>query len=135
MIRDVRTLRSAGPDDLAFFENRKYAGQLVVTLAGACILAGANAKRAPSATATLTTANPYSAFAHALRLFYADAMHSKVAAKGANARGTLVDASAQIGKGVIIEPGAVVGCEATIGERTTIAAGAVVGFRAVVGSD
>jgi UDP-3-O-[3-hydroxymyristoyl] glucosamine N-acyltransferase len=135
VIRDVRTLRSAGPDDLAFFENRKYAGQLVVTLAGACILAGANAKRAPSATAPLTTASPYSAFAHALRLFYADAMHSKVAAKGADARGRLVDASAHIGEGVVIEPGAVVGCEATIGDRTTIAAGAVVGFRAVLGSD
>jgi UDP-3-O-[3-hydroxymyristoyl] glucosamine N-acyltransferase len=135
IIWNVQTLHSAGPGDLAFFDNRKYAGQLAGTLAGACILAGVNAKRAPRATATLTTANPYGAFAHALRLFYADAMRSKAAAKTASAAGTLVDPTAQIGNGVIIEPGAVVSREATIGDRTTIAAGAVVGFRVVVGSD
>jgi UDP-3-O-[3-hydroxymyristoyl] glucosamine N-acyltransferase len=135
IIQNVQTLRGAGPNDLAFFDNRKYAGHLAGTLAGACILADVNAKRAPSATATLTTDNPYGAFADALRLFYADAMRSKAAGKAANSAGTLVDPTAQIGDGVIIEPGAVVGREAKIGNRTTIAAGAVVGFRAVLGSD
>ena len=82
MIGDVQSLRTAGPDHLAFFDNRKYAGQLVATQAGACILASANAKRAPSTTAVLTTATPYNAFALALRLFYADALRSKAAAIG-----------------------------------------------------
>jgi UDP-3-O-[3-hydroxymyristoyl] glucosamine N-acyltransferase len=135
MIGDVQSLRDAGPDHLAFFDNRKYAGQLLTTSAGACILAGANAKRAPSATATLTTATPYNAFAQALRLFYMDALRSKAAASSADARGTLVHPTARIAEGAIIEPGAVVGREATIGAGTTIAAGAVVGFRVVVGSD
>jgi len=135
MISDVQSLHNAGPGDLAFFDNRKYAGQLAVTLAGACILAGANAKRAPSATATLTTTSPYAAFAHALRLFYVDALRSKAAVDAADPRGTLVHPSARIGKGVIIEPGAIVGREAVIGDDTTIAAGAVVGFRVVLGSD
>jgi CheY-like chemotaxis protein len=70
MMADVKSLRNAGSDDLAFFDNRKYAGQLTATQAGACILASANAKRAPRATATLTTAMPYNAFAQAHRLFY-----------------------------------------------------------------
>ena len=70
MIADVKSLRNAGSDDLAFFDNRKYARQLAATQAGACILADANSKRAPRATATLTTAAPYNAFAQALRLFY-----------------------------------------------------------------
>ncbi len=135
MIGDVQSLRDAGPDHLAFFDNRKYAGQLVTTSAGACILASANVKRAPSTTATLTTATPYNAFAQALRLFYMDALRSKAAASGADARGTLVHPTARIAEGAIIEPGAVVGREATIGTGTTIAAGAVVGFRVVVGSD
>src|SRR5262245_31899567 len=43
MIGDVQSLRNAGPDHLAFFDNRKYAAQLGVTQAGACILASANA--------------------------------------------------------------------------------------------
>jgi len=135
MIADVKSLRNAGWDDLAFFDNRKYAGQLAATQAGACILADANAKRAPRATATLTTAAPYNAFAQALRLFYVDALRSKGAGRSADARGTLVDPTALIGEGVTIEPDAVVGREATIGAGTTIAAGAVVGFRVVVGSD
>jgi hypothetical protein len=42
MIEDVQTLRGAGPGNLAFFDNRKYAGQLADTLACACILDGAN---------------------------------------------------------------------------------------------
>jgi UDP-3-O-[3-hydroxymyristoyl] glucosamine N-acyltransferase len=135
MIEDVRTLHSAGPADLAFFDNRKYAPQLAATLAGACLVTGANSKRAPSATAVLTTATPYSAFAHALRLFYADALRSKAAAAAADARGTLVHPTARIGNGVIIEPGAVIGREAAVGDGTTVAAGAVVGFRTVLGTD
>ena len=31
MIRDVQTLRNAGPGDLAFFDIRKYAGELAST--------------------------------------------------------------------------------------------------------
>src|SRR5262249_37067115 len=69
MIADVKSLRNAGSDDLAFFDNRKYAAQLVATKAGACILSNSNAKRAPGATATLTIATPYNAFAQALPLF------------------------------------------------------------------
>jgi UDP-3-O-[3-hydroxymyristoyl] glucosamine N-acyltransferase len=49
IIGNVQTLRGAGPDDLAFFDNRKYAGQLADTLAGACILAGANGRSRRSA--------------------------------------------------------------------------------------
>src|SRR5215470_19585869 len=118
-----------------FFDNRKYAAQLAATKAGACILSNSDAKRAPGATATLTTAAPYNAFAQALRLFYLDALRSKAASRHADPRGTLVDPTARIGEGVTIEPGAVIGREATIGPGTTIAAGAVVGSRVVVGSD
>ena len=135
MISNVQPLHNAGPGDLAFFDNRKYAGQLVVTLAGACILAQANAKRAPAATATLTTATPYRAFAQALHLFYADALRSKAAGSAADAGGMLVHPTARLGQNVVVEPGAIVGREAVIGDGTTIAAGAVVGFRVVLGSD
>jgi UDP-3-O-[3-hydroxymyristoyl] glucosamine N-acyltransferase len=134
MIENVQTLRGAGPGDLAFFDNRKYAGQLADTLAGACILAGVNAKRAPSVTSTLTTTTPYRSFAQALHLFYPDALHSKAAASTADAS-TLVHPTARIGDRVVLEPGAVIGHEATIGDGTTIAAGAVIGFRVALGRD
>src|SRR5215471_15695463 len=135
IIRNVQTLHCAGPSDLAFFDNRKYAGHLANTLAGACILAGANVRRAPSVTSTLTTATPYNAFAEALRLFYPDALRSKVAACSADSPGTLVHPTARLGNRVVLEPGAVIGREATIGDGTTIAASAVIGFRVALGRD
>ena len=135
MIADVRSLRDAGSDDLAFFENRKYAAQLAVTKARACILAVADAARAPQDTAALTTSKPYEAFARALSLFYADALRSKAADSPAEQGGRLVHQSATIAEGVTIEPGAVVGREAVIGAGSIIAAGATVGYRVVLGAD
>jgi len=119
---------------LLFFDNRKYAGQLADTLAGACILAGADAKRALSVTSTLTTATPYRSFAQALNLFYPDALRSKADASAADACAP-VHPTARIGNRVVLEPGAVIGREATIGDGTTIAAGAVIGYRVALGRD
>lgn len=134
-IEDVSSLRSAGPGHLTFFENRKYVEQLRATKAGACILASCHAARAPGTTIALTTPTPYTAFARALSLFYADALRSKAAASAADLDGGLIHASAEIAGGVTIEPGAIVGREAVIGTGTTIAAGAVIGYRTVIGPD
>ena len=135
IIEDVRSLRDAGPAHITFFDNPKYAEQLVSTAAGACILTPAHATRAPRNAATLTSATPYRSFVLALRLFYVDALRSKAAATPADARGTLVHPTARVDEGAIIEPGAIVGKEAQIGAGTTVAAGAVVGYRVVVGRD
>lgn len=134
-IGDVRPLRTAGPAHLSFFDNRKYADQLMGTAAGACVVGVADVSRAPSTAATLTTTTPYLAFARALRLFYPDALRSKAAASAAGDNGRLIHPTAQIAEGAVIEPGAVIGREAVIGPGTTVAAGAVVGFRVVLGSD
>jgi UDP-3-O-[3-hydroxymyristoyl] glucosamine N-acyltransferase len=134
-IEDVRPLRTAGPSHLSFFDNRRYAGELKATGAGACLVSGSDAPQVPAGAAILTTPTPYAAFAMALRLFYADALRSKAAAEAARGEGQLVHPSARIHATAVIEPGAIVGREATIGARTIIAAGAVVGYRVVLGSD
>jgi UDP-3-O-[3-hydroxymyristoyl] glucosamine N-acyltransferase len=134
-IEDVRPLKTAGPSHLAFFDNRRYAGELTVTEAGACLVNGDDAQRVPERAAVLTTSTPYVAFAMALRLFYADALRSKAAAESAGANSALVHPSARIEEGAVIEPGAVVGREAVVGAGTTVAAGAVVGYRVVLGRD
>jgi len=135
-IEDVKTLGCAGPQHLAFFDNRKYLSQLATTRAGGCLVAPSFAARVPASTAVLQTKTPYSAFAFALRLFYVDALHS-VAARSDDERGRggFIHASARIDEGVKIEPGAVIGAEARIASGTTIAAGAVVGYRVVIGAD
>ncbi len=134
-IEDVRPLRTAGPSHLSFFDNRRYAEQLTTTDAGACIVGTGDARRVPASAVVLTAPTPYTAFAMALQLFYADALHSKAAAEAAGANSALVHPSARIDEGAVIEPGAVVGREAVIGSGTTIAAGAVVGYRVVLGRD
>ena len=135
-IEDVKPLGNAGPQHLAFFDNPKYLDQLVNTRAGGCLVAPAFAERVPASTAVLKTKTPYSAFAFALRLFYADALRP-IAAKSGDERGggTLIHPSARIDEGVIVEPGAVIGREAQIARGTTIAAGAVVGYRVSIGRD
>lgn len=135
-IEDVKSLGLAGPQHLAFFDNPKYLDQLTQTRAGGCLVAPAFAERVPANTAVLKTKTPYSAFAFALRLFYADALRP-MAAKSGDERGGggLVHPSARIDDGVIVEPGAVIGREARIARGTTIAAGAVVGYRVSIGQD
>jgi UDP-3-O-[3-hydroxymyristoyl] glucosamine N-acyltransferase len=133
MIEDVRTLTDAGPRDLAFFNNRKYAEQLKATHAGACLVAPIFAARVPDTTCRLVTKEPYRGFAQALMLFYPDSRHTQTAAPGGGR--DLIDPSAELEEGVVVEPGAVIGAEARIGRGTRIAAGAVVGYRVTIGRD
>ena len=132
MIEDVRTLTDAGPHDLTFFNNRKYADRLKATLAGACLVLPAFAARVPDRTGKLVTPDPYRGFAQALTLFYPESRHAQAAPGG---RHDLIDPSAELEEGVVIEPGAVVAAEARIGRGTRIAAGAVIGYRVTIGRD
>jgi UDP-3-O-[3-hydroxymyristoyl] glucosamine N-acyltransferase len=131
LLADVRTLADAGPGDLTFFNNRKYADQLKATRAGACLVLPALAGRVPDTTGKLVTPDPYRGFALALMLFYPDSRFSQAGPAG----GERIDASAELEEGVIVEPGAVIGAEARIGRGTRIAAGAVVGYRVSIGRD
>lgn len=132
MIEDVRTLTDAGPRDLTFFNNRKYADRLKVTRAGACLVLPEFAERVPSTTGRLVTPDPYRGFAQALMLFYPGSRHMQTAPGGGK---ELIDPSAELEDGVIVEPGAVIAAEARIGRGTRIAAGAVVGYRVTIGRD
>lgn len=131
LIEDVRTLTDAGPRDLSFFNNRKYADQLKATQAAACLVLPALAGRVPDATAKLVTADPYRGFAVALTLFYPDSRFPQSAAPGEHR----IDPSAELEQGVIVEPGAVIGPEARIGRGTRIGAGAIIGYRVTIGRD
>ena len=132
-LSDIKPLSDASPDHLTFLDNRKYLGQLATTKAGACLIAPANAAKAPPATLPLITPDPYRAFAKALLLFYPQANHSLVGVAPAAEFAGGVHRSAKLEDGVIVEPGAVIGPEAEIGRGTRIAAGAVIGYRVTIG--
>ena len=83
----------------------------------------------------LVSRDPYRAFAKSVELFFPDAFTSKAGSSSAARDASLIDKSARIEAGAVIENGAIIGPEAQIGRGARIAAGAVVGFRVAIGRE
>jgi UDP-3-O-[3-hydroxymyristoyl] glucosamine N-acyltransferase len=123
----VATIEHAGPGDLTFLANAKYAADLSTTRASA-VIAAPDVTGAPCPV--LRTANPYLAFARATRL-----LHPQPGpAPGIHGTAVVAD-DARLGEGVSIGPYAVIGAGARIGARTVIHPHVVVGAGAVIGPD
>ena len=126
-IERVAGIEKAGPADLTFFANNKYAVALRTTRAGAVIL-GEQAQPAPCAM--LRTKNPYLVFAKAVEIF-ADTWKP---APGVHALAVIGD-GARIASDASVGPHAVIGEGAVIGARTIVHPLVVVGRHAVIGDD
>ena len=113
-ITRVAALEDAGPGDLTFFANPRYADALTRTRASA-VIAAPGASGIPCAI--VRTPDPYLAFARALGLF-AGAWRPE----------------AGIHRFALVEPGAVVAPDASIGPFVFVAAGARIGPRTVLHS-
>lgn len=135
MISDVRSLQDAGPRDLTFLDNRKYASQLASTKAAACLVASSISDQVPAGTAVFVARAPYRSFAKALAMFYPESLQPRRATRSGDDIGQRIHPSAVIGNDVDIEPGAIVGAGAVIGDRTIVTSGAVIGKRVRIGSD
>lgn len=127
-IDDVATLDQAGPGQLTFLDNPKYAEAFAVTRAGACILHEKHAGLAPSGVALLLSPKPYLAYARAAQIFYP----TPVATPGIHPT-AVVDPTAQLGAGVAVAPHAVIEGGAVIGAGSSIGAGSVVGRNVILG--
>ncbi len=126
-ISSVADLASAGPRDITFLANPKYAALVASTRAGALIVIKA-LEQAPCPQ--IVAANPYLAMAAiAQTLFPAPKYAAGVDAKASVHPEARVDATA------VIRAGAVVDKNATIGPRTIVDAQAFVGAGASVGAD
>jgi UDP-3-O-[3-hydroxymyristoyl] glucosamine N-acyltransferase len=123
----VAGIEEAGPGDLTFFANAKYAEELRTTRASAVIL-GEQADAAPCAM--LRSRHPYLAFAKAVALF-ADAWRP---APGIHPLAS-VESGAVVAPDASVGPFAVVGEGARIGARTVLHPHAVVGRHAEIGDD
>ena len=129
-IAGVAPLQAAGPEHVSFLANRRYAGLLAETRAGAVILQAEFAPRLPPRSVPLLTENPYLAWAHAGALFHpppqaAPGIHPSAVVDAA----AIVDPSAEIG------PQAVIGAKAEIGPRTRIGPHAVIGDGVIIGAE
>ena len=156
-IHRVARIESAGPGDVTFLANPKYASALASTRASA-VIAGPAVSSAPCAI--IRSASPYLTFAraagvlsperrpdagiHPLASIAPDGSVDKSATVGAFA---VVSSGARVGARTIIHPHAVVGADAVIGEdcvlhahvsireRCTLGNRVVVQNGAVIGSD
>jgi UDP-3-O-[3-hydroxymyristoyl] glucosamine N-acyltransferase len=126
----VAPLQSAGPDQVSFLDNRRYATILDSTGAGAVIVSPAMAERVPPGCAAIVTPEPYLGWAHAAALF-----HPLPAVRPGRHPTALVDDAAIIDPSVEIGPFAVIGARAEIGPRCRIGIGAVIGEGVVIGAD
>ena len=128
VITRVNGLDDAGPGDLSFLTNAKFAARVAHTRASA-ILADDSLAGAPCPI--LRTATPAVACATAIDLLSPPAVPL---AAGIHPLAS-IDPTAVIGAGVAIGPFVAVGPEATIGARTILHSHVAIGPRARVGED
>jgi UDP-3-O-[3-hydroxymyristoyl] glucosamine N-acyltransferase len=126
-ITRVAGIEDAGPGDLTFLANLKYASLVSHTRASAIILAG-DAPKAPCAM--LRSDHPYRSFAEALGMLG----RSELPPPGVHPS-AVVAPDARLGADVSIGPLAVVGAGAEIGDRAVLHAHVVVGPGAHIGPD
>jgi UDP-3-O-[3-hydroxymyristoyl] glucosamine N-acyltransferase len=128
MISGVAPLQTAGPDDVSFLDNRRYAKLLAETKAGAVILHPDFVSGLPAGTSALATLEPYVGWARVAALF-----HPPMPAQPGVHPAAIVDPTAVVNEGAEIGPGAVIGAGAEVGAGCVIGPLAVIGAGVVLG--
>ncbi len=136
-IQRLAPLQSAGPADLSFLSNPKYASQLQTTQAACVIVAPALAEAALQRGACIVTDEPYLYFARLTQwwrkqhgLGYPPGVHAS-AVVHAEAH---IHPSAHIGPLCVVEHGARIGAGTVLTSRVTVGERCVVGERCIVHS-
>ncbi len=120
-------IEEAGPDQLTFLSNPKYAPKIKTTRAGAIVVAAGGAQLPiPS----LVSPNPYLTFAKAIELFY----QPPRPIPGFHPTAVIAD-SARVGEGCSVGAQVVIGAGVRIGDRAVIHPGVVIYPFAEIGND
>lgn len=125
-ISGVNTLESAGPHELSFLANPKYADQLAATGAAAVIV---RPEHAGDVKRALVSENPYRDFGRALALFAAPQGSWRGVSPLAS-----IDPTASLAEDVTVYPFAFIGPRAVIGAGSVIFPGCYVGEDCRIGS-
>jgi UDP-3-O-[3-hydroxymyristoyl] glucosamine N-acyltransferase len=128
LLEGLGPLQTAGPNEVSFLDNRRYASALEQTSAGAVIVHPDLQARVPAKTAAIVTSEPAIGWARVAALFHpmppvTSGIHpSAIVAEGAH-----VDPTAEVGPLCVIETGAEVGPGCRIGPCAVIGSGVVIG--------
>ena len=135
-VRGLASLDEAGPMHLTFFDSLKYADQLASTKAGACLVSERFEARVPTHVAILRAAQPFREFVKIARELYSSALRPESWFGNAGiAASAIIDPTAHLEDGVIVDPLAVIGPNVEIGAGTIIGAGAVIAANVRIGRD
>jgi UDP-3-O-[3-hydroxymyristoyl] glucosamine N-acyltransferase len=126
-ITGVAGMEHAGPSEITFLANPKYAHKVKNTRAGAIV---ASQPVPASSIATVISSNPYLDFARALALFY----QPPSPVPGIHAL-AFIDETAEIGENASVGPFACVGRNVVIGRNAVLHPHVVVYDGAVIGDD
>ncbi|MBC8378816.1 MAG: UDP-3-O-(3-hydroxymyristoyl)glucosamine N-acyltransferase, partial [Planctomycetes bacterium] len=127
VIDSASTLDNAGPGQITFLSNPKYAPQVKTTKAAVILVS----QQVQTNACQIVTENPYYAFMQAVVLLHGHRQHPQT---GISKQAALAS-SAKIGQNCNIHPFAVISENAVIGNNCQIYSGAFVGPHAVIGSD
>jgi len=109
LLAGVAPLHAAGPREVGFLDNRRYAAALEATAAGAVIVHPDMLARVPPGTVPVVTEQPYVGWARVAALFHPEPpVRPGVHPTAAVAEEARVDASAEIGLFALVEAGALV---------------------------
>jgi UDP-3-O-[3-hydroxymyristoyl] glucosamine N-acyltransferase len=134
VIRSVAPLELAPPESLVFLDNPKYAQNLALTQAAACLLQAKFAALVPARTVALVTPEPYAAFATVVEKLFPESMRPQSVFGGSGiAASACVHPEARLEHGVRVDPGAVIGPRAEIGSGTLVGANTVIGADVRIG--
>jgi UDP-3-O-[3-hydroxymyristoyl] glucosamine N-acyltransferase len=133
---DVGPLDTAGPDELTFLDNRKYADAFARSRAGAALVDERAVGQAPAGMALLIARDPYKAFARVAQAFYpVRELTPRRAPSAVIDPGASVPSDCDIAGHVVIEAGVRLGARCRIGANTVIAAGVELGEDCRVGAN
>lgn len=128
-VKGVASVDRAGPDDVTFVVNERYAQRLGSRRVGACLVSPTTALEA-NGTAFIRVENPELAFTRLLDLFHPERIPEPgIHPTAIVGRGTL------LGAGVWIGPYATIGPDCRIGDRTLIGAHTHIEDRVQIGAD
>ncbi len=131
----VAPLGSAGPDEVSFLDNRKYAGLLAGSAAGAVIVHPSLASEVPATAVPLITAAPYLAWARVAALFHpAPPLRPGAHPSAVVDTAAIVDPTAELGPNCVVGAGAAIGAHCRIGPGAVIGEGVQIGPHCRIGA-